>query len=149
MIAEPITGKVKDGKFVPDSPDGFKGAFRLHEGRKVVLNIKRWQPVRSPEANAYYWAVVVVFWMKEQGESDSITMHEILKTAYNYKSVQIGEEVLRVPLSTKKMESGPFGQFVDRCKEGFRENFGGIIPPPSSAVSLQMIEEYNQLGNGG
>lgn len=146
-MTEPITGIVKNGKFEADVPKAFAQAFRFHEGRRVVVTVKRFQNKRSPEANAYYWAVVVAYWMREYGEGDANNMHEILKTAYNYQPRLVGDQVLQIPMPTRNLESGKFAAFVDRCKDGFKENYNGEIPPPSSAVSLEMIEEYNRLGN--
>lgn len=149
----PILGLVKGGKFTPDSPSDFRNAFIRHEGRRVVVNVKRWQPIRStgkdggPDANGYYWGVIVHFWNEALGFRDPKMTHETLKTAFNYKPVLVGDEVIRIPLTTV-MDSGPFAEYCDKCREGFKDTFPpGEIPAPDNPVSIQMIEEYNALGN--
>lgn len=140
-------GKVVAGELVPESRADYRAALIANEGRKVVWSVKRWQPKRSHAQNAYYHAVVVPYWMEAQGERDHMAMHEILRLLYNYKPVQVGAEVVRVGLPTRTLETGAFSEFVERCCQGFAEEFGGEIPPPSSAVSQEMMAEYAALGN--
>lgn len=155
-MSEPtaFTGTVKDGKFIAEDAKAFKLAFAHHEGRRVVLWVKRFMKIRStgkdggPDANGYYWGVVVYFWGRELGMDDPKQVHEVLKTMYHFKPILVGEEVLRVPLSTAGMESGPFWAFVERCRVGFGETYpGGQIPSPGEGVSQMLMAEYESLGN--
>lgn len=138
-----------DGKLPPEGQKALDRDIALNAGRVIFWNVKRLQKETSPEARGYYFGVVVVYWMKEYGTDDPDFMHEILKVLYNFKPVLVGDEVVRVPLSTSKkaMQSDGFSKYVDRCCNGFVEHYNGNIPPASSAISLRMIEEYNQLGN--
>lgn len=154
-MSEPVAymGTIKDGKFIPDEPKPFKMAFVPHEGRKVVVWVKRFMRIRStgkdggPDANGYYWAVIVYYWGQALGMDDPKQVHEVLKTMYNYKPVLVGEEVLRVPMSTV-MESGPFEGFLERCRVGFVETYpGGRIPLPNEPVAQMLMAEYEAQGN--
>ncbi len=147
-----FTGTVKGGKFEADDTRAFVKAFVPHEGRKVVLWVKRWQKLRSTgregeaDYNGYYWSTVIFFWMEKMGIDDAKMMHEVLKTMYNFKPVLIGDEVIRVPLSTV-MESGEFWAFIERCRKGYSETFGGEIPDPNEGLSQRLMAEYAALGN--
>ncbi len=142
------------GEFIPDDEAAFKAAKRPHEGRRVVILIKRFMKIRTTgkpgedaNYNGYFFGVVVVYWMKEMHIDDAKEMYLILKMLYNYKPVLMGEEFIRVPISTKDMLSGPFWGFVQKCCKGFVEQYGYEIPDPTNVVSQEMMNEYHQLGN--
>jgi len=147
-----FTGTVKGGKFEADDTRAFVKAFIPHEGRKVVLWVKRWQKLRSTgkdgeaDYNGYYWSVVIYFWQEKMKMSDDKQMHEVLKTMYNFKPVLVGDEVVRVPLTTV-MESSEFHAFIERCRDGYAEVHGGEIPGPGEGLSQRLMAEYAALGN--
>lgn len=149
LTTPPVIAKVKDGDLPPEAWKELRQAIRMNEGRTIVIPIKQHQRKTSPEARGYYFGVVVVFWMRAYHESDPYEMHETLKLLFNSKPVVFAGEVHRRPMSTAsdKMEHLDFSDFVERCRAGFAEEYGHEIPDSKSPVSLEMIEEYNALGN--
>lgn len=92
---------------------------------------------RSIEANAYYWGVVIQEFskfLKDQGEwyTDE-EVHEMLKYKFLRRSVvnrKTGEVISEVTMSTAKLSTSDFAEYVDRCCVWLNEMFGIQVPAP-------------------
>lgn len=142
-----IRAKITGGEIVPHSPKEYRDLRVKNEGREVVVSIKRFQMKRSLDSNAYYWGVVVPYWMEQYKEPDSYEMHTTLMLLYSYKMVGFGDELLRKPLRSSTMEQPAFSRHIDKAREGFAIEYGFEIPDANSAIAQEMIDEYHKLGN--
>jgi len=147
VIPTAFLGTIKDGKPVPDDVQTFNRANRLMERRRVKIAVTPWFPKMPKQAFGYYWGVVIVFWCKRFHEENPKFMHEVLMTLYSFRMAQVGDEMIRVPKRLSRMDSKEGGIHIDKCLKGFSEQYGFEIPPPTSVVSQQMIEEYSKFGN--
>lgn len=117
--------------------------YRLHRyidalgGRECKVTIKTMSKRRSNQANRYYWGVVVQElrkFLKEQGDwyTDE-EVHAILKYKHLRRSVvnkATGEVVSEITLSTSKLSTSDFAEYLDRCIVWLNDMFGIQVPPP-------------------
>jgi hypothetical protein len=135
MTPSPVSlGFVQKGKFLPEDPHSFKKAFEIHEGKRVKVLVSRWRNERSDPQNKYYWGVVVALIGQAIGESDAQTVHETLKFQFNYEILVIGEAEIKVPRSTKKLETDKFEEYLEKIKKWASEFLELYIPDPNEAM---------------
>ncbi len=153
-ISQPFLAKVDNGQIVAMDANARKSAVRPHEGRIIVVTLKRFMKVRTTgkpdedaNANGYYFGVVIPYWMRKMFIDDQKEMHIILKTLYNYKGVLVGDEFVRIPVSIKGMFSAPFWEYVQKCRTGYAQEYGDEIPDPTTIVAQELMAEYHALGN--
>lgn len=117
---------------------------RLHDyidklaGKVCKVTIERVQKRRSNQANAYYWGVVVQAFsqfLKDQGEwyTDE-EVHEMFKFKFLRRSVvnkKTGEVVSEITLSTSKLSTSEFAEYLDRCIVWLNDMFGIHVPSPT------------------
>lgn len=114
--------------------------FTLQEGvltwpdGPAVLTIEREAATRSPQANAYYWGVVVRLLADHTGHTPDET-HDVLKIMFLPKDVaiasQVGEVVAEFVIggSTTGLTIGQFADYVDRIRQWAFEQLDVSIPP--------------------
>lgn len=135
-----IHGKIVEGKFVPTNKELFKEAFREHEGKGVIISVKRATQRTCPQ-NAYYWGVIVELITKAINELGNDfareIVHELLKKQFLKKERQIinketGEvKVISYICSTTKLNTTEFATYIDNCIAFAAEKFSIYIPLPN------------------
>ncbi len=134
MDALPCLGKVEKGKFHPENPALFKSAFYGHEGKRVRVTVERFRNRRSSEQNRYYHGVVVPAIGKAIGEQDMEAVHEMLKAEFNYQIVVIGQKEMKMPLSTAKLETVQFSEFMEKVRMWAAKFLELYIPDPNEVA---------------
>jgi hypothetical protein len=134
------TGKVKQGKFIPDDPSAFVKAFCRKDGTRMVVTAKQLVPKRSNNQNAYWWAVVVALFQDELGERDSYAAHHIILEALgHYDEMEIRGRKFKIIRETKDLGTDDFAKLIDGAGQLFAEWFNGFIPEPNSAQAQAMM----------
>jgi hypothetical protein len=100
----------------------------------VTVTIEREQATRSPQANAYYWGVVVKILAEFTGHTPDET-HDVLKLKFLPKDVALatgmGEVVAEFVIggSTRELTVGAFYDYVERIRQWAFEALDVDIPP--------------------
>lgn len=128
MKALPCLGKVERGDFIPENPNAFKAAFYGHEGKRVKVTIERFRNMRSGNQNAYYWAVVVPMIGEAIGEDDKNEVHDLLRAQFNYEILVIGEQEIRKPKSTAKLDTTEFSAYIESVRRWASKFLSLYIP---------------------
>ena len=133
MISPLILGVVKGGKFFADNSELFNQAFFCHEGRRVEVSVKRHVKKRSLKQDRYYFGVVVAMIGEAIGEDDPLAIHEVLKHECNYYLA--GDFEVRVPLSTKKLTTAEFEDYLERVRRWAAIFLSLYIPMPNETTN--------------
>ena len=89
-----LTGKILNGKFIPDDVMLYYRATKRLEGKKVILSLKEDKPSRSNALNRYYWGVVIKYFIVGYEELNgeiisSEEAHDFLKQQFNLSLIHI------------------------------------------------------------
>lgn len=98
------------------------------EGKEVRVTIKQWREIRSIEANAYYWAVVVKYVAQEVGMDTEETHQELARMFLTYTNQNTGRKYVK---STTGLDTKEFDVYLKKCVEWAGEFLYVEIPPPS------------------
>lgn len=124
--------KVNDTGVVAFSdPSAWRAVCARHKGRQVWLTIVRQQHMRSPNANRYYWGVVVEEISGFIGESRDDT-HELLKAKFlEPRRIELLDgQHIEMPPSTRLLSVEAFAEYVQRVKVWAAQFLGLSIPDP-------------------
>lgn len=135
MISPVIHGRVEKGKFVPNDPHIFRSAFYRHEGKAIELQVKRYRKARSLNQNKYYHGVVVPMIGNAIGEEDLEAVHGLLKNKFNYEILVIGDDEIKKPLSTAKLNTEKFEIYCENIRMWASKFLGLYIPLPHEVVN--------------
>lgn len=135
-ISDEQSGKAKAAKVL--FPDLANGKYRIE-----AHNAKQ----RSNQQNRFYWGVVVPMvrdGFNEKGTELSLEeTHEFLK--YKFNSTEFVNhdtgECLPVPISTTKLMTTGFMEYVEKIQRFAAEWFGIVIPDPGEILTLNFQEQ--------
>ena len=131
-------GKVNDqGKVVFADPSAWRATCARLKGRLVWVTVRRQQQIRSPQANRYYFGVVVDSIASYIGESAEET-HELLKSKFlPGRSVELLDgKTLEMPPTTRHLTVEQFAEYLNRVKQWAAEWLGLSIPEPGEVEVL-------------
>lgn len=124
----------KDGNFNFENPSMCKDLIKRLPEKRHVMEIKKYSGKRSLGANAYYFAVVVPYFMSEMG----LVVSESNKEYVHYDI--LGQELRQIPdpnrpgktmtQRTRDMDGSTFWKYIYKCEGFFHEWFNGSFPPP-------------------
>ena len=124
----------KDGQENFENPTTYRDLIKRLPEKRHVMVIKKYSDKRSLGANAYYWKIVVPYFMAEIGLADSKTNRE-----YMHYTV-LADELRRVPdelrpgktriVPTHTMTASEFWKYIYKCEMLFHDMFNGSFPPP-------------------
>lgn len=140
MLSPMVYGTVENGKLIADDTELLKKAFRCHEGKRVTVEVKRFQKKRSDPQNKYYWKVVVKMVMDAMSydEEDKELVHEKLKWECNYEMRVVGKgadrKEVRAPMSTAILSTVEFENYEERCRRWAANELNIYIPLPNEVV---------------
>lgn len=124
------------GKFLFEQPttviETIKG-LRKKRHKMVITEVR---PTRTLGANAYYWKIVISYFMNEMGIPDS-------ETGKRYMHYDVlGKELRQIPdphregrtmtEQTHTMDGSKFWKYIYKCEVLFTHMFNGSFPPPRS-----------------
>tara|TARA_R100000315_G_C5218022_1_gene130569 strand:- start:24 stop:413 length:390 start_codon:yes stop_codon:yes gene_type:complete len=122
--------KIINGKIVYTYPSKMEKQLQKLDNTSVVVEIKKNTVKRSGALNQYYWKVVVGILTEELGYSKE-EMHEVLKSKFLYKKELIGDEWIRVSISTTKLTNKEFIDYIDKIKMFASTELSIYIPDPN------------------
>jgi len=130
----PIYFNPKDGQENFEKPGEYTALIKSLPEKRHIMTIKKYSGKRSLDVNAYYWSIVIPYFMAEMGLVDSKTNRE-----YIHYTV-LGDELRRVPddlrpgktklLPTHTMTGSEFWKYIHKCELLFHQFFNGSFPPP-------------------
>jgi hypothetical protein len=131
-------GRVKKGQLVLSDPAAWRAAVAKHEGRDVWVTVKRQFLSRTPQANRFYWGVVVDHIANCIGESAEDT-HELLKAQFLPKrSIELlGGQGLEMPPSTRALSVEEFASYIERVRV-WASQFLGLSIPDANEVEVSL-----------
>ena len=126
----------KDGQLNLEQPKAFDEAIKSLRSRRHVIEIKEYHDKRSNGANAYYWKIVIGYFMAEMGIPES-------ESGRNYVHYDVlGSELRQVEdpyrpgqmmtQPTHDMAGSTFWKYIYQCGLVFNHFFNGSLPPPKS-----------------
>jgi hypothetical protein len=130
-IIPKIKGTVTNGKLIIDYNNTIKQEkwVRTLEGKRVEVIIKAERHSRSIPQNSYYWGVVLLLISKETGYTPE-ELHEFFKRIYLKKEIIIGGQVYEVSISTKKLNTEQFMDYIEKIKGFVLAKLNLAIPNP-------------------
>lgn len=138
------TGRVRNGRLIPDNRGLLSSHLRSYEGMEVQLALSKRRRRRSNDQNAYYWGAVVA--MAREGINEAwgehVSLeetHHILKFQCNYAE-RVNEatgEIIRIPKTTTELSTAEFEEYLERCRRFAQEWLQVSIPLPNEQVAFQ------------
>tara|TARA_Y100000356_G_C11079960_1_gene193494 strand:+ start:57 stop:446 length:390 start_codon:yes stop_codon:yes gene_type:complete len=122
--------KIINGKIVYTYPSKVERQIKKLNNTSVIVEIKKNTVKRSGALNQYYWKVVVGILTDELGYTKE-EMHEVLKSKFLYKKELIGDEWIRVAISTTKLTNKEFIDYIDKIKMFASQELSIYIPDPN------------------
>ena len=121
-------GRVEKGKLILDDPSRFLVHQASLEGKKIELVLRKSSSIRSLNANAYYWSVIVKLIADHCGY-DSDECHEALK--FKFLSDQAPDEQGLVKIrSTASLNVDEFIDYTNRVVVWAATTLQVYIPAP-------------------
>ena len=127
----------KDGKENFESPTEYATLIKSLPRKRHEVTIKKYSGKRSLGANAYYFSVVVPYFMCEMGLVDSESNKE-----YVHYDI-LGQELRQIPdkrrpgktktQRTRDMTGSEFWKYIYKCEMFFAQWFDGSFPPPKQS----------------
>tara|TARA_R100000742_G_C4214688_1_gene40095 strand:+ start:226 stop:615 length:390 start_codon:yes stop_codon:yes gene_type:complete len=122
--------KIINGKIIYTYPSKVERQIQKLDNTSVIVEIKKNTVKRSGALNQYYWKVVVGILTDELGYTKE-EMHEVLKSKFLYKKELIGDEWIRVAISTTKLTNKEFIDYIDKIKMFASQELSIYIPDPN------------------
>lgn len=144
-----IKGLVKQGKltFSQNQQNILTRWLNNLIGKEVEVIIKPWKNSRSGQQNKYYWGVVISMISEETGYTRD-ELHEFFKILFLSKSITIGEKEYKTSISTSKLKTDEFEDYIGAIKDFAKLKISLHIPEPNeidldSFVVDQKIDEVD------
>jgi hypothetical protein len=131
---------VRSGKlYIQDRREFDQRLARLNERWQLEVTVRRLVATRSPQANKYYWGVVVHLLSEHTGHSPE-EIHDILKAKFIPKTCAVqdgnGEIVGEFVLggSTRQMNTAAFQDYIETIRRWSAEVLDVYIPDPNEGA---------------
>lgn len=121
------TGKIRQGKFIPDDKWAIKKRLCSLEGRQVTVDIKPIRKLRTNEQNRYYWGVVIDLLSDYTGYTPD-EMHLALKMEF-LKVERAG--LLPTARSTTELDTAEFNRYIEQIRDWASMKLNVYIPEPN------------------
>lgn len=114
-------------------------------GKEVILTIERKRNKRSNPQNRYYWSCIIP--IIRQGMYDTQgevftpeEAHEFLKVNFNSRQLvnENGGDVLSLPVSTTRLSTIEFEEYLDRVRTFADAFFNVKIPLPNEQSEIAL-----------
>lgn len=152
---ERFTGKVRDGKFVPDDPYAFKGWFDDKSSHAVIVQLSTVGSEKTNPQNRYFHGVIVNRYLElmyDTGNETIVSTHnvngfvfvseiprtfDICKTELKKMFAPVIEkidkktgELTHEPMSVAIMDKFQYSEFIDKCLRFIETTFDVKIQRP-------------------
>lgn len=120
---------VKNGKVEFSQPDAWSKTLQGLDGKKAKLTIKEFKAgdsIRSLDANAYYWGVVVEILRNEFG-FEKEELHDALGLMFRRDYTK----TIPTIINTSTMSSQEFWGYIDRVRTWAAVEYQITIPDPN------------------
>lgn len=112
-----------------------------NKGKDVQITMESRTENRSNPQNRYYWGVCIPLIraaINDLGnEFSKLETHEFLKSKFNCKEVEIQDgHYIDVPLSTRKLDTIGFMDYITKIQRFSDEMLGIYIPDPDKDYSF-------------
>ena len=116
-IIPKLKGLVSNGNLNLDYNDKIRQQKWLQalNGKRVEMIIKPFRAKRTIPQNSYYWGIVLKIISKETGYT-SDELHEFFKRVYLKKEITIGGKIYETSISTKKLKTDQFSEYIEKIK---------------------------------
>lgn len=122
-----VKGKVKNGKFKPDSPTIFAASFKMFEGQEVEVIVRKPKTIRSNYQNKYMWGVVYKMIADFTGD-DSDSVHDNLRQLFLWEpSATFGRKMK----STTKCSTVELEEYLEQVRRWALQILELNIPLPN------------------
>ena len=120
------SGRVDDGRFIPDEPIAFKENFRQFEGRRVRVAVNLPYKRNTAAQRGYYWEVVLGMLAERIGDCSRDDVHrDVKERLLKDMDGNVGR--------TRHMNTQQFAEFIDAVVRWAAEFHGLVIPDPNAA----------------
>ena len=131
--------KVVGGKLTIIERERFINSFRGWPDCAGTLTVKPLGRARSSQQNKYYWGVVVRLIAQAMTDAygediDDEEAHHQLKARFNLRVIERECETLKIPGSTRRLNTDAFSEYVEKCRNWGAAFFGINIPDPASML---------------
>ncbi len=118
----------------------------LDEG-EYIIEIKKNRPIRSLDANKFYWAVLQIIAVESGHDKD--WLHDFYKNEFNFEEVKLPNgDIRRMARSTSGLDTKDFALYLNRVIEHGRTFFGCVIMEQRDydyAKMLMIKEHYDRV----
>lgn len=130
----------EDGTLKIVNRKGLNDWIRNNPGRNIKLSIELKRKKRTTPQNAYYWGAIIPLItqaMNDLGnEFDEDTAHDFLKKEFNYKEIESNGHNIRIPVSTTKLTTVEFNEYIEKIQQFAATVLGIVIPDPNQALQI-------------
>ena len=126
----------KDGNLNMEKPSEFRETVVGLKPKRHVMEIKEYSARRSLGANAYYWKIVIAYFIEEMGLVDSASNRDYMHYDILGQELRMIEDKNRPGKmrmeQTHTMTGSEFWKYINKCGYLFHEYYNGSFPPPKS-----------------
>lgn len=140
MISLAIIGRVEKGLFIPDNKTVFRQAFWKHEGKRVLVQVKRYYKKRSLNQNDYGHGVLYPLTAQAISEAhgETVTMEQA-KEILKHRFLKVERNGLEFVRPTSELNTAETEEFYENCRRWVQEFLNFYIPEPNEAVEAGFI----------
>ena len=126
----------KDGNLNMEKPSEFRETVKGLKPKRHVMEIKEYSERRSLGANAYYWKIVIQYFLTEMPLVDSKSNRDYMHYDVLGQELRMVEDKHRPGKmrmeQTHTMTGSEFWKYIKKCEYLFQEYYNGSFPPPKS-----------------
>ena len=119
-------GYIESGKIKLEAPERYAVHVSKLEGNRIELILRKQKSQRSIAQNSYYWGVIIEI-LRNQFGYEAEEMHEALK----FKFLRKGKEGLETVISTAKLTTAEFENYMERVRRWAAQEHSCYIPQPN------------------
>lgn len=125
-----------DGNLNMENPSEFSQHIKGLRPKRHVMEIKEYSDTRTLGANAYYWKIVIGYFMSEMGLVDSASNRDYMHYDVLGQELRMVDDENRPDKKrmeqTRTMTGSEFWKYIYRCGLLFHDYYHGSFPPPRS-----------------
>ena len=122
-------GEIKEGKLILSETNrhALTAAIKKLDGAQVVIEIYKWQPVRSREQNKLYWSILTDIERESGQEKESL--HEFFKSEFLKDCTEKFGKIK----STTELNTIEFMEYIMKILKRAAE-FGIVVTMPGDEI---------------
>jgi hypothetical protein len=117
---------------------------KLTEGKRYSVSITQKREVRTLPQNRLYWLWIAC--ISDETGNDKDTLHEFFKDKFlGFESVKVFNEIFEKPLSTTKLNTKQFTNYLDLIQGFAGSELGIVLPNPEDLYFQDFYERYKDF----